>query len=42
MLETGILTPGQLEAMQRDRGITLVEIDPRAKVTSIWRRMRSD
>ncbi|MEA2945399.1 MAG: hypothetical protein QOI40_729 [Alphaproteobacteria bacterium] len=42
MLETGILTPGQLAATQRDRGITQVEIDPRAKVTSIWRRMRSD
>jgi hypothetical protein len=42
MLEIGILTPAQLEAIKRDRGITPVEIDPRAKVTSIWRRMRSD
>jgi len=42
MLETGILTQAQLEALKRDQGITLIDIDPRAKVTSIWRRMRSD
>jgi hypothetical protein len=42
VLETGILTPAQLEATKRDKAITLVDIDPRAKVTSIWRRMRSD
>jgi hypothetical protein len=42
MLETGILTPAQLEVMKRDKAIALVEIDPRVKVTSIWRRMRSD
>ena len=42
MLETAILTPAQLEATRREKGIALVEIDPRAKVTSIWRRMRSD
>jgi hypothetical protein len=42
MLETGILTPAGLEAIKRDKGITLVDIDQRAKLTSIWRRMRSD
>jgi hypothetical protein len=42
MLETGILTQAQLEALKRDQGIMLIDIDPRAKVTSIWRRMRSD
>lgn len=42
MLETGLLTPARLEAMKREKGIVLENIDPRAKVTSIWRRMRSD
>ena len=32
----------QLEAIKREKSIALVDIDPRAKVTSIWRRMRSD
>jgi len=42
MLETGILTPARLEAITRDKGIVLDNTDERAKVTSIWRRMRSD
>jgi hypothetical protein len=42
MLETGMLTPAQLEAMKREKGIVLDNTDVRAKVTSIWRRMRSD
>jgi hypothetical protein len=42
MLEIGLLTQAQLEAIKREKSIALVDIDPRAKVTSIWRRMRSD
>jgi hypothetical protein len=42
MLETGILTPVRLEAVKHAQGIAIVDIDPRAKITSIWRRMRSD
>jgi len=42
MVETGMLSYPELAALTRQEGITLDDTDPRAKVTSIWRRMRSD
>ena len=42
LFETKRLTPKQLADITRREGITLDSTDPRAKVTSIWRRMRSD
>jgi hypothetical protein len=42
MVETGMLSYPALQELTRRKGITLDDTDPRAKVTSIWRRMRSD
>lgn len=42
MVETGMLTYAELGELTRRKGIVKDETDPRAKVTSIWRRMRSD
>ena len=42
LLETNRLTAPQLMDITRRDGITLDDTDPRAKVTSLWRRMRSD
>ena len=42
MIETGIVTFQGLHDLARGIGITEDRTDPRANVTSIWRRMRSD
>ncbi len=42
LFETKRLTPQQLMDITRREGITLDDTDPRARVTSLWRRMRSD
>ena len=42
LLETKRLTPQQVIDITRASGITIDDTDPRAKVTSLWRRMRSD
>ena len=42
LLETKRLTPQQVIDITRASGIVTDDTDPRAKVTSLWRRMRSD
>ena len=42
MIQTGTMTPVQLYQSMRRQAIVEDRTDPRASVTSIWRRMRSD
>jgi hypothetical protein len=42
MLATGTLQPARLFEMMREQRIVVDNTDPRANVTSLWRRMRSD
>jgi hypothetical protein len=42
MLGTGAVSAVQLYDTVRRQAIVLDKIDPRANVTSLWRRMRSD
>jgi hypothetical protein len=42
LVETGRMTWQQVEQLARRKAIVKDETDPRANITSLWRRMRSD
>ena len=42
LVETGRMTWQQVEQLARRKAIMKHDTDPRANITSLWRRMRSD